>query len=84
MVSINKKTEKITLVSFMRDSLSYFEVNGRDHWNKVNAAYARGGANATLQTLENDYKIDIDYYVAVDFSTFPKVINALGGVEAFE
>lgn len=80
LVSINKKTEKITLVSFMRDSLSYFEVNGRDHWNKVNAAYARGGANATLQTLENDYKIDIDYYVAVDFSTFPKVIDALGGI----
>ena len=80
LVSINKKTEKITLVSFMRDSRTYFEVNGRDYWNKVNAAYARGGANATVQTLENDYKIDIDYYVAVDFSTFPKVINALGGI----
>ena len=80
VVSINKKTEKITLVSFMRDSRTYFQVKGRDYWNKVNAAYARGGANATVQTLENDYKIDIDYYVAVDFSTFPKVIDALGGI----
>ena len=80
LVSINKKTEAITLVSFMRDSRTYFEVNGRDYWNKVNAAYARGGANATMKTLENDYKVDIDYYVAVDFSTFPKVIDALGGI----
>ena len=80
LVSINKKTEKITLVSFMRDSLSYYEMNGRGYWSKVNAAYARGGANATVQTLENDYKVDIDYYVAVDFSTFPKVIDALGGI----
>ncbi|HBL40248.1 MAG TPA: hypothetical protein DDY98_01220, partial [Ruminococcaceae bacterium] len=80
LVSINKKTEKITLVSFMRDSRSYFEINGKDYWSKVNAAYARGGASATVKTLENDYKVDIDYYVAVDFSTFPKVINALGGI----
>lgn len=80
LVSVNKKTEKITLVSFMRDSRTYFTVNGRDYWHKVNAAYARGGAKATVQTIENDYKIDIDYYVAVDFSTFPKVINALGGI----
>ena len=44
LVSVNKKTEKITLVSFMRDSRTYFTVNGRDYWHKVNAAYARGNA----------------------------------------
>ncbi len=80
LVSINKKTEKITLVSFMRDSRTYFEVNGRDYWTKINATYSRGGAAATVRTIENDYKIDIDYYVAVDFTTFPKLVDALGGV----
>ena len=80
LVSINKKTEKITMVSFMRDSRSYFEINGRDYWAKANAAFAKGGAAATVKMIENNYKIDIDYYVAVDFTTFPDLVNALGGV----
>ncbi len=80
LVSINKKTETITLCSFMRDSRTYYEANGRGYWAKVNAAYSKGGAAATIETLEKDYKIGIDYYVAVDFTSFPKVIDALGGV----
>lgn len=80
LVSINKKTETITLCSFMRDSRTYFEANGKSYWTKVNATYSRGGAATTVATLEKDYKIDIDYYVAVDFTSFPKVIDALGGV----
>lgn len=64
----------------MRDSRTYFEANGRGYWAKVNAAYSKGGAAATIATLEKDYKIGIDYYVAVDFTSFPKVIDALGGV----
>ena len=80
LVSINRKTQTITLCSFMRDSRTYFEANGRGYWAKVNATYSRGGAATTIETLERDYKIDIDYYVAVDFTSFPKVIDALGGV----
>ncbi len=80
LVSINRKTQTITLCSFMRDSRTYFEANGRSYWAKVNAAYSKGGAAATIETLEKDYKIGIDYYVAVDFTSFPKVIDALGGV----
>ncbi len=80
LVSINKKTETITLCSFMRDSRTYFEVNGRGRVAKVNASYPAGGGKATVETLERDYKVDIDYYVAVDFTSFPKVIDALGGV----
>ncbi len=80
LVSINKKTEKITLCSFMRDSRTYFEINGRSRVAKVNATYSAGGAAATVETLEKYYKIDIDYYVAVDFTSFPQVIEALGGI----
>lgn len=80
LVSINKKTETITLCSFMRDSRTYFEANGSSRVAKVNATYSAGGAKATVETLERDYKVDIDYYVAVDFTSFPKVIDALGGI----
>ncbi|MBQ5823331.1 MAG: LCP family protein [Clostridia bacterium] len=80
LVSVNKKTEKITMISFMRDSRTYFEVNGKGYWTKANAAFAKGGAKATVKMIENNYKVDIDYYVAVDFTTFSDLVDALGGV----
>ena len=80
LVSVNDKTKQITMVSFMRDSRTYFEVNGRDYWTKANAAFARGGARATVKMIENNYKVDIDYFVAVDFTTFSDLVDALGGV----
>ena len=80
LVSLNKKTDKITLVSFMRDSYTYMDIDGRDRWYKINSAYNWGGAATLVETIENNYKIEIDNYVTVDFDTFPKLINALGGV----
>lgn len=86
LVSINKKQEKITMVSFLRDSWTYMRVpreNGTsyDYYFKMNAAYNLGGPATLLQTIENNYKIKIDEFLAVDFKSFPKLIDALGGVE---
>lgn len=84
LVSVNKKTEKITMVSFLRDSWSYIKMprsNGTtyDYYNKVNASY-HGGPATLMETIENNYKIEIDQYIVVDFESFPKLIDALGGV----
>ena len=81
LVSLNKKTRKITLASFMRDSYTYMNINGQDRWYKINSAYNWGGAATLVETIEDNYKIEIDNYVTVDFDTFPQLINALGGVE---
>ena len=86
LVSINKKLKKITMVSFLRDSWTYMRVpreNGTsyDYYFKMNAAYNLGGPATLLQTIENNYKIKIDEFLAVDFKSFPKLIDALGGVE---
>jgi len=80
LVSLNKKTDKITLVSFMRDSYSYMNINGKDRWYKINSAYNWGGPKTLVETIENNYKIEIDNFVTVDFDTFPKLIDALGGI----
>ena len=81
LASINKKEEKITLCSFLRDSYTYFEKsNGSGYYSKLNAAYAYGGADCLINAIENNYKIDIDYFVAVDFEAFEKVIDAIGGI----
>lgn len=81
LVSLNKKTKTISLVSFMRDSYTYMNINGQDRWYKINSAYNWGGPATLVQTVENNYKVEIDNYITVDFDTFPKLIDAIGGVE---
>ena len=81
LASVNKKDKKITLCSFLRDSYTYFETStGKGYYSKLNAAYANGGADCLISAIENNYKIDIDYFVAVDFTAFEKVIDAIGGI----
>lgn len=80
LISLNKETKKITIVSFMRDSYTYMNINGQDRFFKLNAAYNWGGPETVVQTIENNYKIVIDKYVCVDFTSFPKIIDSLGGV----
>lgn len=80
LVSLNKKTRKITLVSFMRDSYTYMDINGNKRFYKLNGAFSWGGPATTIRTIEDNYKIEIDKYVCVDFASFPKIIDAVGGV----
>ena len=80
LVSLNKKTEKINMISFFRDSWCYTNAGGYDTYNKLNASYYYGGPSGIIDTIEKNFKINIDYYVAVDFSSFVDIINALGGV----
>ena len=80
LVSLNKKTKQINLISFFRDAWCYTNAGGYDTYNKMNASYYYGGPSGVIDTIEKNYKIDIDYYVAVDFTSFVDIINALGGV----
>ena len=80
LVSINKSTKKVTLTSFYRDSYTYMKYGENETYAKLNAAFFYGGPKVLIETIENNYKIEIDNYVSVDFSTFPKLIDALGGV----
>lgn len=78
LVSVNPEKQTIKLVSFMRDSYTYMDQF--DRYAKLNAACANGGAAYLVETIENDYKIEIDGYVMVDFDSFRQVIDVLGGV----
>lgn len=80
LVSLNKKTKKIYLTSFLRDSYTYMNIGGSERYDKTNHSYAWGGPMSTIEVLENNYKIKIDHYVIVDFGSFVKAINAIGGV----
>ncbi|MCH5298721.1 MAG: LCP family protein [Ruminococcus sp.] len=77
LISVDSNTGKIKQTSFMRDN--WFNIPGYGQ-NKLNAAYAFGGAELTKSTIEQTFGIKIDNYVATSFSTFKEVVNALGGV----
>ncbi|MGN1051506.1 MAG: LCP family protein, partial [Acutalibacteraceae bacterium] len=78
LISIDSNTGKIKQTSFMRDT--YINIPGYGY-NKMNAAYAFGGPELAVKTIEQNYGIKIDNYVATSFKTFKEVINALGGVD---
>lgn len=78
LVSINSKTDEITLTSFMRDS--YVSIPGYG-WNKLNAAYAFGGADLLMDTIEQNFSVRIDNYVSVNFMSFASIIDSVGGIE---
>ncbi len=81
LVSLNRKTEKITMVSFYRDSWVYFMTpSGQEYYSKMNGSYFYGGADCTVETIEKVFKIEIDHYVTVDFSSFEDIVDAVGGV----
>ena len=80
LVSVNKKTQTISLVSFLRDSYTYMNIDGSERYDKTNHSYVWGGPAVVIETLENNYKIEIDHYVSIDYASFIAVINELGGV----
>lgn len=78
LVSFNSVTKKIWLTSFHRDS--YVHIPGVGY-NKLNSAYAYSGAKLLQKTLQEDFLVVAPNYIIVDFESFVKVVDALGGIE---
>ena len=78
LISLNSVKKEMWLTSFHRDS--YVEIPGVGY-NKINSAYARGGAKLLQRTLQDDFLVVAPYYCIINFDSFPKVIDAMGGVD---
>lgn len=78
VISINKATKQIKMVSFLRDL--YVKISGLQD-NRINASYSYGGPKLLIDTLQNNFRIKIDNYVCVDFTSFQKLIDMVGGVQ---
>lgn len=81
IASVNIDTGKITLTSILRDLYVYYEKDGEGQYGKINEAASVGGMKEYIRTVERYYKIQIDNYAVVNFASFPKIIDSLGGVE---
>ena len=79
LVSLNSKTNEIIMTSFMRDC--YVELPDTGSWDKLNAAYAYGGADLLMDTIEYNFDVRIDDYVSVDFASFVSVVDSVGGID---
>lgn len=77
IATIDTTHKKLKLISIMRDSYVAIEGHGND---KLNHAYAFGGPQLAIKTLNENFDLNIDDFVAVNFTTLPKIIDMLGGV----
>ena len=78
ILAINSKTDEISLISLMRDC--YVEIPNYG-CNKLNAAYSFGGAELLMDTIEYNFGIAVEDYVAVNFVSVANIVDAVGGID---
>lgn len=88
LLHIAADRQSATVVSLPRDSYvtipAYTDDNGGKHQaskNKLNAAYALGGAPLLIETVKNETGLTIDHYIEVGFAGVVNMVDALGGVD---
>lgn len=79
LVTVDNTNGQIKLTSFLRDS--YVEIAGKNWSEKLNAAYFRGGVQMLVDTLELNFKVEIPYYMLVNFEIFTTIVDELGGIK---
>lgn len=78
VVSIDKDNDKIKLSSIMRDT--YVDITGHG-MDKITHAYAFGGPQLAVSTINKNFDLDIKNFVTVNFFDLEKIIDTLGGVQ---
>ncbi|MBG9984028.1 LCP family protein [Aerococcaceae bacterium DSM 111022] len=77
LINLNPETKQTQVLSIPRDSLA--TVEGEP--DKINHAFAYGGAELTIETVQDFLQVPIDYYATIDMSGLEKLIDAIGGIE---
>lgn len=78
LCTINRKTEELTLTSFMRDM--YVAIPGYQN-DKMNASYFLGGMKLLDQCMQDNFGIHVDGNIEVDFEGFADIVDLMGGLE---
>ncbi|MFK8909321.1 LCP family protein [Streptomyces sp. YS-3] len=89
IVHVSSDRSRASVVSIPRDSYAevpeHTDQNTGEHHNqhpvKINAAYAEGGPALTVRTVEHMTGLKMDHYLEVDFTSFMKTVDVLGGVQ---
>lgn len=79
IVSINKDDGSIKMTSILRDL--YVTIPGYKSKNRINVAYARGGGQLAMRTINSLLEMNIEHYVVINFYGLASIIDALGGID---
>ncbi|QGX00460.1 LCP family protein [Streptococcus ruminicola] len=82
ILTVNMNTHKILMTETPRDAYVKIPDGGADQYDKLTHAGIYG-VETSEKTLENLYGINIDYYARLNFDSFLKLIDALGGVTVY-
>ena len=82
IMTVNRETKKILLTTTPRDSYVPIADGGNNQKDKLTHAGIYG-VDASIHTLENLYSIDLNYYARLNFTSFLKLIDLLGGVDVY-
>lgn len=77
LVSINKKTSEVKLCSIYRDT--YLKITDRS-LDKITHAYAYGGPELAISTLNQNLDLNITEFATVNFDSTQKIIDSVGGI----
>ncbi|MFZ3590420.1 LytR family transcriptional regulator [Bacillus sp. DJP31] len=77
-MTVNPEKQSMQMVSIPRDTRT--EIIGKGFDDKINHAYAFGGTDMAIDTVENFLDIPIDYYIKVNMESFKEIVDAVGGV----
>lgn len=78
VVGVNPAKHSVLLYNIPRDTRT--EIVGKGTTDKINHAYAFGGVDMSIRTVERFMNVPIDYYVKVNMEGFERIIDILGGV----
>ncbi|NJP40502.1 LCP family protein [Oscillospiraceae bacterium HV4-5-C5C] len=78
LLSINQNSKRLVMSSLMRDM--YVSITGYGN-TKLNHANQYGGPALLLETVRNNFKVDVDQYAMVDFYSLADIIDIVGGID---
>ncbi|EOH92019.1 LCP family glycopolymer transferase [Enterococcus villorum] len=78
LLTINPGKKQTKLLSIPRDA--YVEIDGREGKDKINHAYAYGGASMAIKTVEGVFDLPINHYVTLDMVGLKKLVDIVGGI----
>jgi len=78
VLTLDPKDEQMQLVSIPRDTRT--EIAGKGVEDKINHAYAFGGSDMAVDTVENFLDIELDYYVRINMAGFKQLVDELGTI----
>lgn len=79
VATVNPTDRQTTIVSVPRDT--YVDIVGHGTTDKINHAYAFGGAAMSMDTVQKFLDIPIDHYVAMNMAGIKELVDAVGGVD---